>query len=59
MPMGLKGNPATFQRIMDDFTKYIRVRVFIYIDDLIITSETAAEHLMHIDEVVTKLEIIG
>ncbi|KIH62676.1 integrase core domain protein [Ancylostoma duodenale] len=59
MPMGLKGAPATFQRIMDDFKKYIRARVFIYIDDLIITSETVEEHLVDIDEVLTKIEIIG
>ncbi|CAJ0601537.1 unnamed protein product [Cylicocyclus nassatus] len=59
MPMGLKGAPATFQRIMDDFKKYIRARVFIYIDDLIITSETPEEHLANIDEVLGKIEIIG
>ncbi|CAJ0589399.1 unnamed protein product [Cylicocyclus nassatus] len=59
MPMGLKGAPATFQRIMDDFKKYIRARVFIYIDDLIITSETPEEHLADIDEVLGKIEIIG
>ncbi|KIH63672.1 hypothetical protein ANCDUO_06024 [Ancylostoma duodenale] len=44
---------------MDDFKKYIRARVFIYIDDLIIPSETAEEHLMDIDEVLTKIAIIG
>ncbi|CAJ0597700.1 unnamed protein product [Cylicocyclus nassatus] len=60
MPMGLKGAPATFQRIMDDFKKYIRARsIFIYIDDLIITSETPEEHLADIDEVLGKIEIIG
>ncbi|KIH66017.1 reverse transcriptase [Ancylostoma duodenale] len=50
MPMGLKGAPATFQRIMDDFKKYLRARVFVYIDDPIITSETVEEHLQDIDE---------
>ncbi|KHJ89073.1 integrase core domain protein, partial [Oesophagostomum dentatum] len=59
MPMGLKGAPATFQRIMDDFKKHIRARVFIYIDDLIITSETPEDHLDDIDEVLTKIEQIG
>ncbi|KHJ78363.1 reverse transcriptase, partial [Oesophagostomum dentatum] len=59
MPMGLKGAPATFQRIMDDFKKYLRARVFIYIDDLIITSETAEQHLEDIDEVLAKIELIG
>ncbi|KHJ89876.1 hypothetical protein OESDEN_10291 [Oesophagostomum dentatum] len=59
MPMGLKGVPATFQRIMDDFKKYLRARVFIYVDDLIITSETPEEHLEDISEVLTKIEYIG
>ncbi|KAL6728867.1 hypothetical protein Aduo_010600 [Ancylostoma duodenale] len=59
MPMGLKGAPATFQRIMDNFKKHLRARVFIYIDDLIITSETPEEHLVDIDEVLTKIEQIG
>ncbi|KHJ86189.1 integrase core domain protein [Oesophagostomum dentatum] len=59
MPMGLKGAPATFQRIMDNFKKYLRAKVFIYIDDLIITSETPEDHLDDIDEVLTKIEQIG
>ncbi|VDO99012.1 unnamed protein product [Heligmosomoides polygyrus] len=56
MPMGLKGAPATFQRIMDDLKKRLRAQVFIYIDDLIITSETSEEHLTDIDEVLGKIE---
>ncbi|VDO95325.1 unnamed protein product [Heligmosomoides polygyrus] len=50
MPMGLKGAPATFQRIMDNFKEHLRAQVFIYIDDLIITSETPDQHLADIDE---------
>ncbi|VDP00673.1 unnamed protein product [Heligmosomoides polygyrus] len=38
MPMGLKCALATIQRIMDNFKKNLRAQVFIYIDDLIITS---------------------
>ncbi|VDP49783.1 unnamed protein product [Heligmosomoides polygyrus] len=59
MPMGLKGASATFQRIMEDFKKHLRERVFIYIDHLIITSETADEHLHDIDEVLGKKQDIG
>ncbi|CAJ0589159.1 unnamed protein product [Cylicocyclus nassatus] len=59
MPMGLKGAPATFQRIMNDFKKHLRARVFIYIDDLIVTSETPKEHLQDIDEVLSQIEAIG
>ncbi|CAJ0603560.1 unnamed protein product [Cylicocyclus nassatus] len=59
MPMGLKGAPATFQRIMNDFKKHLRARVFIYIDDLIVTSETPEEHLQDIDEVLSQIEAIA
>ncbi|VDP21981.1 unnamed protein product [Heligmosomoides polygyrus] len=59
MPMGLKGAPVTFQRIMNDCKKHLRARVFIYIDNFIITSETAEDHLRDIDEVLTKIRDIG
>uniref|UniRef100_A0A183GK43 Reverse transcriptase domain-containing protein n=1 Tax=Heligmosomoides polygyrus TaxID=6339 RepID=A0A183GK43_HELPZ len=59
MPMGLKGAPATFQRIMDDFKKYLKAQVFIYIDDLIVTSETPEEHLHDLEEVLGKIQEIG
>ncbi|KHJ98715.1 integrase core domain protein [Oesophagostomum dentatum] len=44
---------------MNDFKRYIRARVFIYIDDLITTSATPQEHLSDIDEVLGKIESIG
>ncbi|CAJ0605872.1 unnamed protein product [Cylicocyclus nassatus] len=44
---------------MDDFKKYLKARVFIYIDDLIITSASPEEHLEDIDEVLGKIEILG
>ncbi|KIH53318.1 hypothetical protein ANCDUO_16557 [Ancylostoma duodenale] len=58
MPMRLKGAPAAFQRIMDNFKKHLRARVFTYTDDLIITSDTPEEYLVDIDEVLTKIEQI-
>uniref|UniRef100_A0A1I7WEI7 Reverse transcriptase domain-containing protein n=1 Tax=Heterorhabditis bacteriophora TaxID=37862 RepID=A0A1I7WEI7_HETBA len=44
---------------MNELAKGIRARVFIYIDDLVITSDTADEHLQDVDEVLGKIEGIG
>ena len=49
MPFGLKNAPATFQRVMDgvltgpmqDFTR-------VYLDDIIVFSETEADHISHL-----------
>uniref|UniRef100_A0A8R1I4Q2 RNA-directed DNA polymerase n=2 Tax=Caenorhabditis japonica TaxID=281687 RepID=A0A8R1I4Q2_CAEJA len=59
MPMGLKGSPGTFQRCMNLLIKEVKARIFIYIDDVIITSKDAKEHLKDIDEVLGKIEGIG
>ncbi|VDP09432.1 unnamed protein product [Heligmosomoides polygyrus] len=53
LPMGLKEAPATFKRIMDD------LKIFIYIEDLIITSESPDVHVQDVDEVLGKIEQIG
>uniref|UniRef100_A0A8R1EB09 RNA-directed DNA polymerase n=1 Tax=Caenorhabditis japonica TaxID=281687 RepID=A0A8R1EB09_CAEJA len=37
----------------------IRARVFVYIDDLILTSESTKQHLLDVDEVLGKIESIG
>uniref|UniRef100_A0A8R1HSY5 RNA-directed DNA polymerase n=1 Tax=Caenorhabditis japonica TaxID=281687 RepID=A0A8R1HSY5_CAEJA len=39
--------------------KDVQARIFVYIDDLIITSRSAAEHLQDIDEVLGRIEDIG
>uniref|UniRef100_A0A8R1HTI6 RNA-directed DNA polymerase n=1 Tax=Caenorhabditis japonica TaxID=281687 RepID=A0A8R1HTI6_CAEJA len=57
--MGLKGAPGTFQRCMNELIKDVQARIFVYIDDLIITSRSAAEHLQDIDEVLGRIEDIG
>lgn len=59
MSMGLKGAPATLQRIMDDFKRYLEAQVFIYTDDLTITSESPDEHFQDLNDVLGKIEQIG
>ena len=57
MPMGLSNAPATCQRVMNEMLagcldKY----AFIYLDDIMIYSKTAAEHLMHVQLVLEALD---
>ena len=52
MPMGLKGAPATFQRLMDSVLRGLHwTSVLVYLDDIILFSQTFAEHLEHLREV--------
>jgi hypothetical protein len=49
MPMGLRNSCATFQRLMDKVLKdYIGVFVFVYLDDLIVFSQSVEEHRRHL-----------
>ena len=45
MPMGIKNAPATFQRLMDNvLTGMHGIEAFIYLDDIVIHSETLQDH---------------
>lgn len=59
MPFGLKGAPATFQRLMDvilgPYTAFARA----YLDDIVIFSESWEEHLTHLDTIFSILEKTG
>ncbi|PIC55788.1 hypothetical protein B9Z55_000915 [Caenorhabditis nigoni] len=45
MPMGLKGSPGTFQRVIYSMLKPLKAKIFCYMDDLILTSRTPEEHI--------------
>ena len=45
MPMGIKNAPATFQRLMDNvLTGMHGTEAFIYLDDIVVHSETLEDH---------------
>ena len=56
LPMGLKNSPSIFQRMMNavlqgSLGKY----AYIYIDDIVIYSKTAKDHLKHIEKILLQL----
>lgn len=60
MPMGLHNAPATWQRFIDrvigvDLEKY----VFVYLDDVIICTDTFERHLEILKEVLSRLTKVG
>ena len=56
MPFGLTNAPATFQRFMEDVLRpHLMKYCMVYIDDIIIYSDTAAEHAEHIEAVLRTL----
>ncbi|KAL0821643.1 hypothetical protein ABMA28_005084 [Loxostege sticticalis] len=56
MPFGLRNAPATFQRLMDRFRISLsHIKILIYIDDVIVLSETYERHLKDLQEVFDRL----
>ncbi len=51
-PMGLLGCPASFQRLMEGVLQNIQ-NVIVYIDDLLIHSDTHERHLQILENVLT------
>lgn len=56
MPFGLTNAPAAFQALMNEiFSEYLDLFVIIYLDDILIFSETPEEHETHVRLVLDKL----
>jgi len=52
MPFGLHSAPATFQRLLDSvLSPELEPHVLVYLDDIIVASQTFDEHLEHLTEV--------
>lgn len=57
MPMGLCNAPATFQTLMNQiFSEYIDDFIVVYMDDLLVFSQSREEHLKHLELVLEKLQ---
>ncbi|CAF1650375.1 unnamed protein product, partial [Didymodactylos carnosus] len=56
LPMGLMNAPPTFQRVMNNIIGYNRWDyVLIYLDDIIIFSDTFEQHLQHLNQILSIL----
>ena len=58
LPFGVASAPSIFQRTMDSLLQGIP-KVCIYLDDILITGATEAEHLHNLQEVLNRLEQAG
>jgi len=57
MPFGLCNSPATYQRIMQDILGDLNMKIcLIYLDDLIIFSDTFEQHLERLDIILKTLQ---
>ena len=60
MPQGLSTSPATWQRFIDKVLgEDLKPFVFVYLDDIIIVSQTFENHLILLDKVLSRLEKAG
>lgn len=56
MPFGLKNAPSIFQRCVDDILRpYIGKFAYVYIDDVLIFSNSPEEHIEHIETIINAL----
>ncbi len=58
MPFGLRNAGQTFQRFIDSILRDLDF-VFVYIDDVLVASETSADHIQHLDTVLSRLNDFG
>ena len=57
MPFGLKTAPEIFQSMMEDiFGDLLNRTVLIYLDDILIFSQSEEEHINHVKEVLSRLQ---
>ena len=60
LPFGLTNSPATFQRLMEQVLEGLNMKIcVVYLDDLIIFSDSYEEHLRHLEAVFDRIRRFG
>ena len=59
MPFGLKNTPQIFQRKMDKIISEYSNFIIVYIDDILICSESEDDHEIHLDIFITLCKTNG
>lgn len=59
MPFGLHNSPATWQRLVDRVLSHMEQHVFVYLDDIVIVTQTFEQHLEVLKEVFRRLTVAG
>jgi len=60
LPFGLKNATATFQRLMNNILRdYLGKFCFVYLDDIVIYSNSIQDHFQHLKQLFAKLEASG
>ncbi|XP_005313535.2 F-box/LRR-repeat protein 2 isoform X6 [Chrysemys picta bellii] len=59
LPFGLKGAPATFQRLVDQLLTGMESFAMAYIDDICVFSETWEDHVSQVRQVLDQLQEAG
>ena len=59
MPFGLTNAPATFQRLMQSVLTGMSEFCSVYIDDVIVFSESVGEHTKHLQLIFDRLKKVG
>ena len=59
MPFGLKNAPPTFQRLVNTVFHGLDNFMFVYIDDVIVFSESIQAHIQHLDLVLERMARYG
>ena len=58
LPFGVNSAPSIFQRVIENLLQGLK-HICVYIDDVLVTGSTEAEHIANVEEDLKRLETAG